>query len=129
MVRRAAASAGAVAVAVSVVAAVGVAPRPSRWVLVQQVGVGDGPSGSGGSWDLDPSRAFDRLRSERREGSEMPRHSRGVVQRLPLILTTLAVFPHVLRMWMVWLEWTFSIDTPLTMTIWSLVLQSKQIHV
>lgn len=27
---------------------------------------------------------------------------------------------------MVWLEWTFSIEIPLTMTIWSLVLQIKE---
>lgn len=33
------------------------------------------------------------------------------------ILTTFAVLPHDLRVWMVKLEWTFSIDTPLTMTI------------
>lgn len=98
VVRRAAASAGAVVVALSVVAAVGVAPRPSGWVLVQQVGVGGGPRWPGGSWDLDLARAFDRLWSERREGSETPRHGRAVVQGLPFILTTLAVFPHVLRM-------------------------------
>lgn len=35
-------------------------------------------------------------------------------------LTMSAVLPHDLRVWMVKLEWTLSIDTPLTMTIWSL---------
>lgn len=44
------------------------------------------------------------------------------------ILTTFAVLPHDLRVWMVKLEWTFSIDTPLTMTIWSLVLQRTSKH-
>lgn len=41
------------------------------------------------------------------------------------VLTMLAVLPHDLRVWMVKLEWTFSMETPLTITIWSLLLESE----
>lgn len=52
---------GAVAAGVTVVAAVRVSSRPSGRVLIQEVGVGGGPGGPAGCWDLDGARTLHRL--------------------------------------------------------------------
>lgn len=77
-VRCVAAGTGTVAIVVSVVAAVREAPRSSGRVLVQQVGMGGGPSRPGGSWDLDLAGTFHCLRRERWRRSEIRSHGRAV---------------------------------------------------
>lgn len=74
-----AAGTGTVAIAVSVVAAVGVAARSSGWVLVQQVGMGGGPSRPSGCRDLDLAGTFHCLQRERRRRSKIRTHGRAVV--------------------------------------------------